>query len=108
MKRKKKRTGNYRRGRHPLDERHLRAISMLANVPTPTLEEVSAAVGVDRRTLYRWRHRKDFDRLLRMTIDERLSALRKRIPKTGLLAFARRGDTDVIAWFFDKAGYFAK
>jgi predicted DNA-binding transcriptional regulator AlpA len=55
-----------KRGRpiSPLDERHYLAIELLTTVPTPNLEEIARACGVDRRTLYRWRQRKDFTREL--------------------------------------------
>lgn len=48
----------------PLDERHYYAIELLTTVPTPNLEEIARACAVDRRTLYRWRLRRDFTREL--------------------------------------------
>lgn len=61
MSRKKPKRG---RPASPLDERHYRAIELLTTVPTPNLEEIARACGVDRRTLYRWRQRRDFAREL--------------------------------------------
>lgn len=100
MKRKKRR-GNYRCGRPPLAERHYRAIELLAEVPRKNYDEIAAAVGIDRRTLFRWRERKDFERELQKAIDKRLSSMRKRMPKSGLLAHVRRGDTAAIEWYFN-------
>lgn len=55
-----------KRGRpiSPLDERHYLAIELLTTVPTLNLDEIAQACGVDRRTLYRWRRRRDFAREL--------------------------------------------
>ncbi|MFD2876636.1 hypothetical protein ACFTAO_12775 [Paenibacillus rhizoplanae] len=49
-----------KRSRQPLDERHYLAIELLTTVPTPNLDDIARACTVDRRTLYRWRLRKDF------------------------------------------------
>lgn len=59
MAKRKKRT------RPPLDARHYLAIELLTSVPTQNLEDIAGACGVDRRTLFRWRLRKDFERELR-------------------------------------------
>ncbi|MNW55332.1 hypothetical protein D3C74_329840 [compost metagenome] len=71
-----------KRGRpiSPLDDRHYLAIELLTRVPTPNLDEIARACGVDRRTLYTWRHRKDFERefmmLARKKADERYRRFR--------------------------------
>lgn len=67
MARRKKRT------RPPLDDRHRLAIELLTTIPTQNLEDIAKACGVDRRTLFRWRLRKDFERELRK-VQERKSA----------------------------------
>lgn len=61
MSRKSKRRG---RPVPPLDARHYRAIALLAEGRLG-YAETAVIVGVDRRTLQRWRQRKDFDRELR-------------------------------------------
>lgn len=63
MKRKK-----YR----PLDERHFRAIEMIADIHRLNYEIIAKRLSVDRRTLYRWRKRKDFAEMLRKTIDRNI------------------------------------
>ncbi|MBP1905511.1 hypothetical protein J2Z32_002141 [Paenibacillus turicensis] len=52
------------RPRTPLDIRHYLAIELLTTSPTENLEDIAKACGVDRRTLFRWRERKDFTREL--------------------------------------------
>lgn len=48
----------------PLDERHYLAAALIASGECG-YGEIALRVGVDRRTLLRWRKRKDFDRELR-------------------------------------------
>lgn len=48
----------------PLDARHYRAIGLIAG-GYHKYGEIAHMVGVDRRTLLRWRKRKDFDMELR-------------------------------------------
>lgn len=48
----------------PLDSRHYRAAELIA-AGYHKYGEIAAMVGVDRRTLLRWRKRKDFDKELR-------------------------------------------
>ncbi|KGE20790.1 helix-turn-helix domain-containing protein [Paenibacillus wynnii] len=57
---------NSKRGRpvSPLDERHYQAIALLAD-GRMNYSDIADSVGVTRRTLQRWRQRKDFDRELR-------------------------------------------
>lgn len=83
----------------PLDERHYQAIALLVS-GTMGYDDVARACGVDRRTLYRWRQRKDFDRALRKAFDKKsnewMRVMRsRRVPRT----------VDDIAWFFGKLGY---
>lgn len=66
-----------KRRRPDLDDRHLVAIELLTTVPTPTLEEIAQVCGVDRRTLYRWRLRKDFQREMRKAQDRKLNEFRR-------------------------------
>lgn len=53
-----------KRRRGELDDRHYLAIELLTTVPTPNLDDIARHCYVDRRTLYRWRLRKDFHREL--------------------------------------------
>ncbi|MEI2284439.1 phBC6A51 family helix-turn-helix protein [Paenibacillus polysaccharolyticus] len=53
-----------KRRRAELDDRHYLAIELLTTVPTPNLDDIARHCYVDRRTLYRWRLRKDFQREL--------------------------------------------
>jgi hypothetical protein len=78
-----------KRARPPLDERHYVAIELLTTVPTPNLDEISRICTIDRRTLYRWRQRKDFDKELRKVSRMKFEAVRRRrgmtrapVPKT--------------------------
>lgn len=48
----------------PLDARHYQAIELIAS-GYHKYGEIAQMVGVDRRTLLRWRKRKDFDMELR-------------------------------------------
>lgn len=50
------------RPKTPLDVRHYLAIELLTTSPTQNLEDIAKACGVDRRTLFRWREREDFER----------------------------------------------
>ncbi|MBY3623631.1 helix-turn-helix domain-containing protein [Acinetobacter sp. CUI P1] len=61
MARKSKRRG---RPVAPLDARHYQAIELLADGRLG-YAEIASSVNVNRRTLQRWRQRKDFDRELR-------------------------------------------
>jgi DNA invertase Pin-like site-specific DNA recombinase len=76
------------RTRPPLDERHYRAIELLALKRVHnTLDDIAAGVGVDRRTLYRWRQRKDFDKELRKARRKMIAERRRKIPRTNFRAF---------------------
>jgi|GEM_PF-5576710 len=55
---------------NPLDDRHYEAVRLLTSVPRLNLEQIARKVGVDRRTLYRWRQRTDFALLERKIIDD--------------------------------------
>lgn len=72
-KRRKKRT------RPPLDDRHRLAIELLTTIPTQNLEEIAQACLVDRRTLYRWRLRKDFQREQRKVQERKNAEYRRRL-----------------------------
>lgn len=69
MKRRIRKKREYPKRRLPLDERHMRALSLLSDIPRKNYEEIAAELGIDRRTLYRWRARTDFERELRKEID---------------------------------------
>lgn len=75
-KRKRKRT------RPPLDDRHRLAIELLTSVPTPNLEDIAKACGVDRRTLYRWRLRQDFQREIRKVQAQKTKQYLRRMKRT--------------------------
>lgn len=68
-----------KRARPPLDDRHRLAIELLTMVPTPNLEDIAKACYVDRRTLYRWRLRKDFDKELRKVSERKSDEYRRMI-----------------------------
>lgn len=59
MKRKRR-----KRAVAPLDARHYLAVALIASGEY-SYGEIASRVGVDRRTLLRWRKRKDFDKELR-------------------------------------------
>lgn len=54
-----------KRRRAELDDRHYLALELLTTVPTPNLDDIARECSVDRRTLYRWRLRRDFDKAYR-------------------------------------------
>lgn len=103
---RKKRRGNYPKRRPPLDERHYRAIEMLTRVPRMNYEEIASELGVNRRTLYRWRNRRDFAKAYRELADAKFKAKFRRM-RTDILAYALRGETGIVEWFFEKSGYLA-
>ncbi|MCL6458140.1 MAG: hypothetical protein K6T85_09055 [Gorillibacterium sp.] len=88
-----------KRARPPLDERHYLAIELLTTAPTKNLDDIARACMVNRRTLYRWRLRKDFERELRKVherkMNERSRSLKGR--------FKLRSVAD-IEWFFNTIG----
>lgn len=71
-----------KRIRPALDERHYIAIELLTSVPTPNLADIAQACAVDRRTLYRWRKRSDFDRELRKVSRKKAEAMRRKARRT--------------------------
>ncbi|MFD0675280.1 MULTISPECIES: phBC6A51 family helix-turn-helix protein [unclassified Paenibacillus] len=78
---RRKRKGNYKRGRPPLSPIHYAAVELLAGkYGRKSCEEIAELIGVNRRTLYRWRQRRDFDNALtveiRRTISERFAGHR--------------------------------
>lgn len=81
-----------------LDARHYRAITLLADGRL-SYGEIADRIGIDRRTLHRWRIRKDFDRELRkvMTRNER----EWRRTTRDLLRLRSAHD---MTWFFDAVG----
>lgn len=68
-----------KRARPPLDDRHRLAIELLTTVPTPNLEDIAKACGVDRRTLYRWRLRSDFAKEMRKESERKADEYRRMI-----------------------------
>ncbi|RAV03036.1 phBC6A51 family helix-turn-helix protein [Paenibacillus sp. YN15] len=106
MARKRKRKGNYPKRRPPLDERHYRAIEMLTRVPRMNYEEIAAELGVDRRTLYRWRERPDFQRAYK-ELSRAVAKAKFKHMKADMLSYALCGETGVVTWFFEKSGYLA-
>lgn len=84
---KRKRIGNYRRGRKPLDDRHFLAIALLSEIGRwrMTHEEIARSLSISRRTLARWRKRPDFDKALAAEISRkcraylRASRIRRRV-----------------------------
>lgn len=95
MKKKRK-----KRAPAPLDSRHYRAIELISD-GRHKYGEIAARVGVDRRTLLRWRKRKDFDKELRRarakTVDEMRKSFgdRKR-PKTSADIFEYFGAMGIV------------
>lgn len=60
-----KRKGNYKRGRPPLNDIHSAAIELLAGkYGRKSCGEIALILGINRRTLYRYRQRLDFQRAL--------------------------------------------
>ncbi|GAA4874431.1 hypothetical protein GCM10023310_62650 [Paenibacillus vulneris] len=60
-----KRKGNYKRGRQPLNDIHYAAIDLLAGkYGRKSKSEIADILGINRRTLYRYRNRADFRREL--------------------------------------------
>lgn len=70
-----------KRRRAELDDRHYLAIELLTTVPTPNLDDIARACGVDRRTLYRWRLRKDFDKAWRELGRQKAAARYRRVKR---------------------------
>lgn len=65
MRKITKRKGNYKRGRQPLNEVHYAAIDLLAGkYGRKSKSEIADILGINRRTLYRYRNRADFRREL--------------------------------------------
>lgn len=70
-----------KRRRPDLDDRHRLAIELLTSVPTQNLEDIAQACGVDRRTLYRWRLRKDFQHELRKVQERKNTEYSRKIKR---------------------------
>ncbi|MCM3497656.1 phBC6A51 family helix-turn-helix protein [Paenibacillus sp. FSL K6-1566] len=70
-----------KRARPPLDDRHRLAIELLTAVPSQNLEDIAQACGVNRRTLFRWRLRKDFERELRKVQQRKADEYRRRMKR---------------------------
>lgn len=84
-----------KRRRAELDDRHYLAIELLTTVPTPNLDDIARACGVDRRTLYRWRLRKDFDKAWR-ELGRQKAAARFRRAKRKVYEISRVEDIELI------------
>lgn len=72
--------------RQPLDDQHFRAVKLLASSRL-NHEDVARHLGICRMTLYRWRQRPDFERMLqreiRRVVDAQFRDLQKRyMPRT--------------------------
>ncbi|WP_339274469.1 phBC6A51 family helix-turn-helix protein [Paenibacillus sp. FSL W8-0426] len=89
-----------RRGRPVagLDERHRQAIALLAEGRL-RYGEIADRVGVDRRTLHRWRKRKDFERELRKV----LARMEREWRRTSRERSRLRSSEDM-TWFFSAVG----
>ncbi|MCM3175941.1 phBC6A51 family helix-turn-helix protein [Paenibacillus sp. MER 99-2] len=84
-----------KRRRADLDDRHYLAIELLTTVPTPNLDDIARTCGVDRRTLYRWRLRKDFDKAWR-ELSRHKAAFRFRRVKRKAYEISRVEDIELI------------
>jgi hypothetical protein len=82
----------------PLDVRHYQAIALLADGRLG-YAETAASVGVDRRTLQRWRQRKDFDKELRK-LEGKLANEWRRASRERM----RLRTAQDMTWFFDAIG----
>ncbi|OKP81838.1 hypothetical protein A3844_24960 [Paenibacillus helianthi] len=82
----------------PLDERHYRAIALLAD-GRMNYSEVARTCGVERRTLHRWRQRKDFDRELRKLSAKLVNEWRRTSRERMRLRTAQD-----MTWYFDAIG----
>jgi DNA invertase Pin-like site-specific DNA recombinase len=88
--------------RPPLNEKHYEAIALLAEYGRKRLthERIARKLRINRRTLYRWRQRPDFDNELRKAIDRQL---RKRFGTRridGASIAVRTGDIAYLERFF--------
>lgn len=104
--RKKRSRQRKKRTCPPLDERHYRAIEMLTKVPRMNYEKIAAELAVNRRTLYRWRERPDFQRAYK-ELSRAVAKARFKHMKADILSYALRGETGIVTWFFEKSGYLA-
>jgi transposase-like protein len=66
----------------------------------PNYEDIAKKIGVNRRTLYRWRLRKDFERELRKAIDIKMTA-KYGGRHANILDAARNGDIAYLERLFD-------
>ncbi|WP_373230367.1 phBC6A51 family helix-turn-helix protein [Cohnella sp.] len=82
--------------RLPLDERHYRAIELLAGL-RDNYGDVAQAIGVSRMTLYRYRKRADFRRELRKATAKLLNAQHRELKRR----FALITNADV-AWLLQR------
>ncbi|MCP1186444.1 phBC6A51 family helix-turn-helix protein [Paenibacillus sp. 1781tsa1] len=81
-----------------LDARHYRAIALLVD-GSLSYGEIADSIGIDRRTLHRWRKRKDFDRELRKV----LTRIEREWRRTTRDRLRLRSAYDM-TWFFDAVG----
>lgn len=103
---KRKRRGNYPK-RRPLGPLHYAAIELLSACGRDrlTYEQAAAKLGVDRRTIYRWRQCPDFQRVLQKAIDRKIYELDGSRRKWTVMNAALTGDTREIQRFFDTLGF---
>lgn len=90
-RRKRPRVGRPK-GKEPLSEKHLLAIEIMTFGKRYTQSEIAKMLGVSRMTLYKWRQRKDFDRLLEKTIRSNHERRMRRIRDDSLTQMALAGD----------------
>ncbi len=87
---KRKRKHSYPKRRLPLDARHYAAIDMLSEMGRnrPNMAIIGRRLSVDRRTLFRWRQRPDFQAELKHTIMRKVSARIGRIKQRSWIGYA--------------------
>ncbi|WP_342438155.1 helix-turn-helix domain-containing protein [Paenibacillus sp. FSL L8-0436] len=82
----------------PMDARHYQAIALLVD-GRMSYCEIADSIGVNRRTLQRWRQRKDFDRELRK-LETRIANEWRRATRERM----RLRTAQDMTWFFDAIG----
>lgn len=98
MKKRKKRSR-----RQPLTEKHYEAIALLtaSGRMRLTRERIARKLRINRRTLYRWEHRSDFRKELRIAIDRKLREEIGPRWRDGAFTAARTGDIAYLERFFN-------
>jgi DNA invertase Pin-like site-specific DNA recombinase len=103
MERKKKTKKCTRRT--PLSEKHYEAIALLAASGRKRLthERIARKLRINRRTLYRWRQRPDFEQELRKIIDREVNAIHRKF-RMKMRGMVRIGDIGTITRFLSVNG----